>query len=331
MIQKRNHLNLVSILFAVFSLICVASFNIELTPKAVPVRKLVMASTTIFDTSSSELSVTIMPENASNKEVDWSLSFSTSLSNEQQSWLDDITAQGRTVSDFVTIEPVFDGSCVAHVTMKEYFGAQIIATATSRSNKQLSSSCTIDCAERISDFSFVLGSYDLASDCVTIEYTGYQNDRPVLDYKSSVHTVLDTHISGEKSYWSFSFEFSQEFINAFYSLCEEYSLSIALPNIVFFNDYYNVNVLTVPEALLLNFYLLPDGSYSVDPSLLQFLFFRAYEDEAVSVLGSLLFEVNAVYTRFSHSCLISHSGLPDVGNFPELKDLLINLPDGMIF
>lgn len=81
------------------------------------------------------LRATITPENATNKAVDWSVSFV----NASSSW-----ASGKTVTDYVTITPTEDGSLIAEVECKEAFGEQIKITVVSRDNPEAVAECTVD-------------------------------------------------------------------------------------------------------------------------------------------------------------------------------------------
>lgn len=81
------------------------------------------------------LRATITPENATNKAVDWSVSFV----NASSSW-----ASGKTVTDYVTITPTEDGSLIAEVECQEAFGEQIKITVVSRDNPEAVAECTVD-------------------------------------------------------------------------------------------------------------------------------------------------------------------------------------------
>lgn len=81
------------------------------------------------------LRATITPENATNKAVDWSVSFV----NASSSW-----ASGKTVTDYVTITPTEDGSLIAEVECKEAFGEQIKIMVVSRDNPEAVAECTVD-------------------------------------------------------------------------------------------------------------------------------------------------------------------------------------------
>lgn len=81
------------------------------------------------------LRATITPENATNKAVDWSVSFV----NASSSW-----ASGKTVTDYVTITPTEDGALIAEVECKEAFGEQIKITVVSRDNPEAVAECTVD-------------------------------------------------------------------------------------------------------------------------------------------------------------------------------------------
>ena len=92
-----------------------------------------------------QLTATITPENADNKAVDWSVSFV----NPSSSW-----ANGKTVTDYVTVTPTSDGALTANLECKQAFGEQIKVTVTSRDNFNATATCTVDYAKRVKSASF---------------------------------------------------------------------------------------------------------------------------------------------------------------------------------
>ena len=94
------------------------------------------------------LTATITPSYAVNKTVDWSVAFV----NPSSSW-----ANGKTVTDYVTVTPTSDGALTATVSCLQAFGEQIIVTVTSRENTDVSASCTVDYAQKITGSSFSFG------------------------------------------------------------------------------------------------------------------------------------------------------------------------------
>lgn len=92
--------------------------------------------------SAYQLTATISPDNATNKAVDWSVSFV----NPASEW-----ATGKTVTDYVTVTPTADGALTANVECLQPFGEQVNVTVTSRDNASVSAVCTVDFAKRIED------------------------------------------------------------------------------------------------------------------------------------------------------------------------------------
>lgn len=89
--------------------------NIKLMAETEP---MVAASTGVI---TQRITATVYPENASNKQVDWSIAWENNSNT-------------TTVSDFVTVTPDSDGSTSATVTCKQAFIGTIIITATTRQN-----------------------------------------------------------------------------------------------------------------------------------------------------------------------------------------------------
>lgn len=90
------------------------------------------------------LTATVYPEDASNKALDWIVSFV----DPSASW-----AVGKTVTDYVTVTPTSDGALTAVVANVEAFGAQMEVKATSRDNPEVSATCTVDYLQRIMGYS----------------------------------------------------------------------------------------------------------------------------------------------------------------------------------
>lgn len=86
---------------------------------------------------------TVLPQDATNREVDWSLSWASPAS----SW-----ASGKTVTDYVTVTPTSDGSTTATVRCLQAFGAQIRLTVTSRDNPDAAADTTVDYYKRAASF-----------------------------------------------------------------------------------------------------------------------------------------------------------------------------------
>ena len=85
--------------------------------------------------SSQLLTATVEPIEAMDKSVDWSIAFA----NPTSAW-----ANGKTVTDYVTVTPTEDGALTATVECLQAFGEQIVVTCTSRNNPDVSAACTVD-------------------------------------------------------------------------------------------------------------------------------------------------------------------------------------------
>ena len=87
------------------------------------------------------LVATVTPENAEDKSMDWTVEFA----NPSSAW-----ASGKTVTDYVTVNPTTDGALTADVTGLKAFGEQIIVKCTSRVNPEAMATCTVDYIVRYS-------------------------------------------------------------------------------------------------------------------------------------------------------------------------------------
>lgn len=83
---------------------------------------------------------TITPADATNQKVNWSVAFK----NAGSEW-----ANGKNISDYVTVTPTSDGSLYADVTCKAAFGEQIILTVTSRDNAEAKATATVDYRKKV--------------------------------------------------------------------------------------------------------------------------------------------------------------------------------------
>lgn len=113
--------------------------------------KMAFLSSDVSATSETESSVTltatVTPVDAP-QEVSWSVEFV----NAESEW-----ATGKTVTDYVTITPSYDGSTVATVTCKQAFGEQIKIVCTSRNNIKIKAECVVDFMRAITDVSLTFG------------------------------------------------------------------------------------------------------------------------------------------------------------------------------
>ena len=116
------------------------------------------------------LTATVEPDYSGEKEFDWEVSFQ----NASSSW-----ANGKTVTNYVTVTPTSDGANTATVECKQAFGEKIIVTCTSRDYAGLSATCTVDYAQRITGMDVTLegsrtGNRDIPEgEEVTINFTYY--------------------------------------------------------------------------------------------------------------------------------------------------------------
>lgn len=99
--------------------------------------------------SSTTLTATVAPGDATNKQVDWEIYFA----NPDSEW-----ASGKTLSDYVTLTPTSDGSTTANVDCLQPFGEQIIVKVTSRDNPDAAATCTVDYLQKPHSVSLKFGN-----------------------------------------------------------------------------------------------------------------------------------------------------------------------------
>ena len=129
------------------------------------------------------LTATVLPEKASNKAVDWAVSFV----NPSSTW-----ATGKTVTDYVTVTPTADGALTANVECLQAFGEQIKVTVTSRNNADATATCLVDYAERVSGYTLTLSNGGVTISSSDPEYTVTGNSSVSIskgEYTKTVGTV----------------------------------------------------------------------------------------------------------------------------------------------
>lgn len=99
------------------------------------------------------LTATVKPDNtAENTGVDWTVAWVNSSSE----W-----AAGKTVTDYVTVTPNGEGyaeSKTVTLANLQPFAEQIAVTATARDNPEVTASCTVDYAQKLTDFTLSFGT-----------------------------------------------------------------------------------------------------------------------------------------------------------------------------
>lgn len=133
------------------------------------------------------LTASIFPFDAINKTVDWSIDFK----NKTSSW-----AQGKTVTDYVTLSPTSDDGLTVNVECKKPFGEQIIIKCTSRDNHSAFANCTVDYAKKITDFYVTVGDIKMTDDtriCMEVsDNVRGEGGNIKFHYTYSDYTINDT-------------------------------------------------------------------------------------------------------------------------------------------
>ena len=94
------------------------------------------------------LEATLSGDGAFDEYVIWTAAWENGAS----SW-----ASGKTVSDYVTVTPTEEGALTANVECLEAFGETVIITVTSRDNPEVSATCRVDYAKKLTGVSLTLG------------------------------------------------------------------------------------------------------------------------------------------------------------------------------
>ena len=95
------------------------------------------------------LSATILPSDAGNQELDWTITWV----NPNSTW-----AKGKTVTDYVTVVPVTAGAKTATVSCFQAFGEQIKITVKSKGDYSKFANCMVDYAQRVENVQLNFGN-----------------------------------------------------------------------------------------------------------------------------------------------------------------------------
>lgn len=109
-----------------------------------------------YESETLTITATVSPDNsADNTGLDWSMAFK----NPASAW-----ATGKTLSDYMTLTPSGEdaaGSKTVSVKCLKPFGEQIVITATSQDNPEVTASCTADFAQRIESATLKFGDLNV--------------------------------------------------------------------------------------------------------------------------------------------------------------------------
>lgn len=135
------------------------------------------------------VTATVYPEDAANRKVDWSVSFS----NASSTW-----ASGKKVTDYVTVTPSSEGALTAVVQNVAAFGEQIVVKTVSRDNAEAYATLNVEYLQRTT-------GYTLTLDGKTYSTTGTKTNSVTPDFsigkgckvnivsnKSTVYTRANT-------------------------------------------------------------------------------------------------------------------------------------------
>ena len=139
------------------------------------------------------ITATVSPDNsADNTGLDWSMTFK----NPSSAW-----ATGKTLSDYMTLTPSGTdaaGSKKVSVKCLKPFGEQVVITATSQDNPEVTASCTADFAQRIESATLKFGDLNVSLGGDTnVKWelnpngTGVGGATSVTSSKSDVYTLAE--------------------------------------------------------------------------------------------------------------------------------------------
>ena len=160
---------------------------------------------TDYESETLTITATVSPDNsADNTGLDWSMAFK----NPSSGW-----ATGKTLSDYMTLTPSGEdaaGSKTVSVKCLKPFGEQIVITATSQDNPEVTASCTANFAQRVESATLKFGdlNVNLGGDTnvkweLNPNGTGVGGATNVTMEKSDVYTLAEEFtytVKAESSY-----------------------------------------------------------------------------------------------------------------------------------
>lgn len=158
-----------------------------------------------YESETLTITATVSPDNsADNTGLDWSMAFK----NPASEW-----ATGKTLSDYMTLTPSGEdaaGSKTVSVKCLKPFGEQVVITATSQDNPEVTASCTADFAQRVESATLKFGdlNVNLGGDTnvkweLNPNGTGVGGATNVTMEKSDVYTLAEEFtytVKAESSY-----------------------------------------------------------------------------------------------------------------------------------
>lgn len=118
--------------------------GIQMMKTAIPVEEYAAYGVSEQAEKAYTITATVKPDDVSNKNIKWNLSFK----NASSTW-----AQGKKPSDYVTVTASGTTNNTAVLTCKQAFGEQILLTAVSEYDSSKSAVCTVDYEKKLTGFS----------------------------------------------------------------------------------------------------------------------------------------------------------------------------------
>ena len=149
-----------------------------------------------------QLTATIVPENATDKTVDWAIAWAVPPQHSGGTIGDEdpgsVWAMGKTVTDYVTVTPTSDGALTANVECLKDFGAQVKVTVTSRDNSEVKANCLVDYTQKLQGVKATFG-FTVLTDGMTKSFDISQSGQPIeawtFDYTTSAYTIEDHYVT----------------------------------------------------------------------------------------------------------------------------------------
>ena len=119
--------------------------GIQMMKTAIPVEEYATYGVSEQAEKAYTITATVKPEEATNKKVNWSLSFT----NADSAW-----AKDKNISDYLTLTPESNDALRATLVCLQAFGETAVVTVTAQEDSTVKATCNVEYVKRITDATF---------------------------------------------------------------------------------------------------------------------------------------------------------------------------------
>lgn len=277
--------------------------------------------------SAQQLTATINPSDVDNNAVDWSVAWV----NPSSSW-----ANGKTVTNYVTVTPTSDGALTANVECLQAFGEQVKVTVTSRMNNEATASATVDYRRKLQGVDFTAVATNNSSSNLTLSSSGSTsvtwNWLPFTSERSTPMQWMQ-YTNNYSAVWGSVYTIDDTISSQSVTVGVSSALKTELDKVVTASDYrncygktYTYNETTGTSSILSQFSLMGSYEYGFD-GLFKGLCGTIYEDGDYDVYYSYLMEDLYTALKATSTDLVITVNATTVSGANYSKQFNVNISD----